>query len=106
MSENKYEERCRARADEFGRLQYESEMKIVCPALSDWPSLTEHSKSHWSNQFTDMARLSVQREAEAYRAGYSLDIPIYQFDSKRLEEKLQSLGLVPENVPDQEGSKV
>lgn len=83
--ENKYEKRVRERAEEFSRSFKKS-----------WDKLPVSRQNGIISNYVPLARLSVQREAEAFesawvkaKSGPSLDT---------LQEILQSLGLVPQNT--------
>lgn len=61
MNNNKYEDRVRRRATEFAICKWGEE---------DWTYLNDHAKKGDIEEHMDMARLSVQREAEAHEQGF------------------------------------
>lgn len=80
----KYEQKVRERAEEF--------------ALITNPKSKGYTLERIAKRCEPIARLSIHREADAYRTGW-LDSaglsPDCQTDPKILHEQLQSLGLVP-----------
>lgn len=74
-----YEQKLRGRAEEFAK---------EC----------EHMAGSFPASIIDLARLSLQREAEAYQAAFFFDtanVPIDEYWTTQLKQQLQSLGLVP-----------
>lgn len=88
--ENKYEEKVRQRAEELAEIRFQQHvMRKVC----GWSEFT--GKSDMIHKCIPLARLSVQREAEAYikanEAHYEGPVNMV-----RIINELQSLGLVPQ----------
>lgn len=87
-----YEQRVRHRAEELARCIHSN--------FNKWP---RHARDNRIFELFKAARLSVQREAEAYKAAWwdngepHGSEAAYQSQLKILELKLQSLGLVPSN---------
>lgn len=61
-----YDQRVRQRAEEFAELAYAHDLAIHDPNKALWG---EH-REKWVISFIVIARLSIQREAEAYRRGF------------------------------------
>lgn len=106
MNETKYKQRVRQRAQEFATEQYRSSFYAVqigppMPMIKFNPEnpMAKRAIASMIENFIPAARLSVQREAEAYTSGYSIgrDMENDPYSRAGLKTMLQSLGLVPEN---------
>ena len=80
--EKSYDQRVRERAMEFAKLTH--------------PGTWEAAKESLIEHFTPAARLSVQREAEAFDMGYNISEEEPIFQPSTAESVKQSLGLVPQ----------
>jgi hypothetical protein len=116
MNENKYEQRVRERAEEFAVTDHPISFQLykkyseLPPDMRSW-SMTFYV-NNWRiivDKYAEIARLSVQREAEAVEQALEfLHQSIYNSELGKMHSAryLQSIGLVPENEPDQEAGKV
>jgi hypothetical protein len=95
MSIDKYEQRVLQRAEEFLRIYFKS---VGLPENFN-ENRSEVSPALFSPVLWDAARLSVQREAEAYRMGHNNGSEYDRMKHGTIEndqlKQLQSLGLVP-----------
>lgn len=89
-----YEEKVRHRAEELAHSFYIGCKNEGAEELAEWYESARDSMIHLH---IEPARLSVQREADAYRAGYLSTFSGIVNDSIPCEQELQSLGLVPKN---------
>lgn len=90
----KYEQKVRERAEEFAQLDYPEAFKDR-PCYDPVDAFYQLDKDAVIEQYKGMARLSLQREAEAYRAGYFLARLKTEFTLQQCENQLKKLGLVP-----------
>lgn len=92
----KYEQKLRDRAEEFAQLDYPEAFKDS-PCYDTVDAFYQLEQDTVIEQYKEMARLSLQREAEAYKMGFN-DGDYYGYfagDEQKTSEYLQSLGLVP-----------